>query len=290
MVEEPMELNLDNLPNIKVKKLWTFSNDDKKKLIKILWENKTKKLEEEQIKDFTGISCMFDINNDRSWREEQEKRRKKIQLLLNQEYYRKDSGWFDNSWKNTFYDEWDMIFAVFTWNSKIFTFDGEKLLDIWKAPYWRIERVWDYYEAIQAGTTNIGDVLHKKKWSEIYSILNKKWIKIKSLNWPLNLRCRDGECLYVEKYKRNKKQVSNLYDENLNLVIKWVPEDHEYLYKSNWYVLFGCIQWELFNDNKFIIIEEWTEWKYKYVDSNKLKESKIYLDYTSKSILDNQKK
>lgn len=278
-------LNINDKKQIKVNKVWTFSDKDRNDLIRVLGEDKTNDIEQERTKKYIWISSKFDINIGTQESKENQKRRDTIIRSLNREYYNKDSAWFDNIWVNNFYDEWNIVFANFTWKSKIFNFDGVKLIDTWKTPYRTLEKVWDFYEWIQATTSNVNGNIYKNEWSEIYSVLNKQWVKIKSLNWPLSLT-KWVEDLYIEKYIKNRKSVTTIYDKDLNILGKNIPEWFKFLFRSNWEILFKNTQLDVFWED-FVILSEWENRKNHEFSDYSLKDSKVYIDY--QKYLNNQK-
>ena len=285
--------NLQDIQKIEVWKLWTFSEEDKKDLVRILGKKKTNELEKQRHDLYLWEKIDIDIVWKKKWflnlSKEEKERIEKINKLLNKQYYGKEKWSFSDIGTDTFFDEWEFIFVSKLWDSRIFNFDWSKFVDTGKR-FRELRRVWEYYEWVQYNPT-------VKNSRKIYSLINKKWWKIKSLKWELWF-IKDPKPLYIDIYNKNSHTNKNktekyytIYDTDMNTKIaEDVPFSFKLLFIDDWEILFKKKQWNLFDDKNFVILDV-SDWiKYKYMNENEIKKHKIYIDYIYKSTLDNQKK
>ncbi len=270
MKEEDKNLNKKKKQEEKVSKLWVFSDKDKNDLIRILWVDVADKIEQERIQKEKDVEI----------------RKNKIISWLNQKYLLSNENGF---WENDvykFYDEWDVIIASHEWNSQIFEFDGSNLWYNKSLPYRMITKVWNGYVwviATLADTT----VKEKKVKSKHYVILNNKWVKQYSLLKEPQFH-DDLEGISVHTYIiKNNYKVFAIYDKELNLLVKHIPEWFRVLSTLNWEILFQREQLDIAGED-FVVMHQWDDREEKRVGGYALKDSPIYMDYISK--LDSNKK
>lgn len=207
---------------------------------------------------------------------ERYKRDKKLATLLNQEYYWSDEWWFWWGF-NRVYDEWNIVFANSTWKSKIFTFNGEKLSDIWKK-YYEIQRCWDFYVWVQVQTRKDGDSERLVEGSHTYVILDKEGHEIRNLRWHFHQRSSDG--IYVETYKQWDKEMRAYYDENMNIIVDAIELKNQLLFFKDGKCLFENFNsWE---KGKFTV-EKGKSWDGKYMSEEMIKNEDFYKEYKIKT-------
>ncbi len=270
MEEEDKNLNIEETNELKAPKLWAFSDSERKKLSKILGVDEINEIEQKRIEKQKSAEI----------------RKNKIIYLLNKEYSLSDESWF---WKNNdyiYYDEWSHIIVSHKWNSRAFEFNWSGFWYNSSAKYRMIEKIWNGYVGVIA-TVSGGIKKEKVLWSEVYSILNNKWVKKYSLSEKLKPYSYI-EDLYIDKNKiKNNYKVFTVYDKDLNLLVKHVPEWFRILSTLNWEILFQKQQLDIAGED-FVVMHQWDNREEKRVWEYALKDSPIYEEYLSK--LDDDKK
>ncbi len=218
------------------------------------------------------VDLLWENNEDMSFFIEQYKKENDISLLLNQEYYWEDDGWFNlQTWLNNFYIQWDIVFANNTWNSKIFKIDEDKLVDLGKK-YREIKKVWDYYVWINIATKDQWDDLEKIDWSETYVLLNDQGNEIKKLHG--GLRFDTESQIYVEYVKSEKDTKNNFYDKDFRIIAQNLPNHTSLLWGDNWKYLFFD------GDNqKYFILAKWADRKDRQENEQPVEQSTLFLKY-----------
>ena len=280
MTQEIKNLNMQNWNKIKVKKLWTFSDLDKKELIRILWERRTNQIEKEIVDEFTWSSSEINPDKQSGQKEAKEKRKEYITKLLNKRYSFSNKWWsWDNS-KYEFYDEWNIIITSYEWSSEILEFNGIGFVHSNRTPYRMITKAWNGYMWVIA---TLSDNITKEKVvkSKSYSILNNKWNKQYSLSEEPQLYNWLND-ITIHKYKiKNNYKVFAIYDKDLNLLVKHVPEWFRVLSTLNWEILFQKEQLDIAGED-FVVMHQWDDREEKRVWEYALKDSPIYEEYISK--------
>lgn len=148
-----------------------------------------------------------------------------LEQLLNQSYFNNDKGWFSPWWVNRYFDEGSIIFTHTIRNSKIFTFDGEKLIDSWEN-YRSIDNVGEFYVWLKEYNP-----LQRKPNNSIYplweyTLFDKEGKVLKKLRGSLHTNI--GGLFYTEQYIKDAKEVYALYDKDLKLIKEdMTKEDYE---------------------------------------------------------------
>ena len=209
---------------------------------------------------------------------ERYKREQKIWKLLNNYYYNSPDWGFSLWWLNTFYDEWNTIFANNVRDSKIFSFDGNSIHQIWKQ-YYQIRRLWNYYIGVQVETTTVWDRQILLENSQTYFVLDKSGHEVRKLqSWHISYRSSYG--IYVETYK-DKEEDNNMqtyYNEDMEVIADRVPENNIILMAKGNQILFK----DQNHPHLMFIVEQWKEWNKQYYSVEELKNEDIYKEYDEK--------
>ena len=263
MVEEDKNLNIEETNEIKAPKLWAFSDSVRKKLGEMLSDEEIDLIEKKRLEKQKEQDNLI-------------ARKNKIIYLLNQEYSLSDELWFWENSEYKFYDEWDVIITSHEWNSHIFEFDWTKFAHNCSLPYRKIGKDWDRYIAILWSV----DSMDKKITisTGIGSFISNKWVKLESIPWKIE-PCDHFKGVYIRKYKiKNNYKVFAIYDKDLNLLVKHVPEWFRVLSQLNWEILFKKEQLDLQGED-FIVMHKWDNREEKRIWEYSLKDSPIYKEY-----------
>ncbi|HMT01416.1 MAG TPA: hypothetical protein PKD96_02400 [Candidatus Absconditabacterales bacterium] len=251
--------------NQEIKAIKKYQPEVYEEYLNILREKKKKEYQENKT---TENEVTVEKNNIQPENEfiEKYKRDKKIATLLNEQYYNSPVGGFGGGF-NSFYDEGDTIFAKRNWDSKIYKFDGENLIDLGKE-YYIIEKCGDFYLGVQVQTNNNGRLI---EGSRADTVLDKQGNEIKKLKGPLWYY--DSLKIYRETYEENKRQIHSYYDENMNLVTEKIPSDNHLQVFRDGKGLF------VNRKNQRFVIEKGQSWNEKYLSDTELENEAIYQEY-----------
>ena len=201
---------------------------------------------------------------------EQYKKDIKISDFLNKQYSTclnyKDWEFDLELWKHKYYDTWSAIFVPKQWNAKIFRLKDWEYQDSYKV-YCDIIPVGNFFMWRQEST-------NFKTWKKVskYILFYKNWFWAKKLDGKMTYDLVTG--LYKDSYSTAYRLMYTLYDKDLNLLWKNIPQDYKFIYTDHKYGLFYDPE-----KNNYAVLYKWnTRRKSKTVPKD-VEKTNIYKDY-----------